>query len=141
MLVRLLYASRAKKPPTPDEIEGILSQGRAHNAALGLTGILCWSGDVFMQVIEGGRGPVNMLYRQIAADARHTDVVLLSYEQIVERRFGGWTMGQVNLGKVNPSVLLKYCEKPVLDPATISAEAALALLAEFSATAAIAGRG
>lgn len=141
MLVRLLYASRAKKAPTPDEIEGILSEGRAHNAALGLTGILCWSGDVFMQVIEGGRGPVNAVYRQIAADARHTDVVLLSYEQLVERRFGGWTMGQVNLGKINPAVLLKYCEKPVLDPGTISAEAALALLAELSATAAIAGRG
>jgi hypothetical protein len=76
MLVRLLYASRAKKAPTPEEIEGILTQGRAHNASLGLTGILCWSGDVFMQVIEGGRGPVNALYRQIAADPRHTDVLL-----------------------------------------------------------------
>jgi hypothetical protein len=141
MLVRLLYASRAKKAPTPEEIEGILTQGRAHNAALGLTGILCWSGDVFLQVIEGGRGPVNSLYRQLAADPRHSDVVLLSYEQIVERRFGGWTMGQVNLCKVNPSVLLKYCEKPTLDPVTISAEAALALLGELSATAAIAGRG
>jgi len=141
MLVRLLYASRARRAPTPEDIEGILAQGRARNAALGLTGILCWSGDVFMQVIEGGRGPVNTLYRQIAADPRHTDVVLLSYEQIVERRFGSWTMGQVNLCKMNPAVLLKYCEKPLLDPATISAEAALALLGELSATAAIGGRG
>jgi hypothetical protein len=141
MLVRLLYASRAKKALTPDQIEGLLVQGRAHNAAFGLTGILCWSGDVFMQVIEGGRDPVNAVYRHIAADARHTDVVLLSYEQIIERRFGNWTMGQVNLSRVNPSVVLKYCEKPTLDPATLSAEGALALVSELIATAAIAGCG
>jgi hypothetical protein len=140
MLVRLLYASRAKKAPTGEDIEGIVAQARAHNAGLGLTGVLCWAGDVFLQVIEGGRQPVNQVYRQIAADPRHTDVILLAYEQIAERRFAPWTMGQVNLAKVNPSLLLKYCEKPALDPASISAESAFALLNELVATAAIVGR-
>lgn len=140
MLVRLLFASRARKAPTSEDIEGIVSQARAHNPAMGLTGILCWAGDVFLQVIEGGREPVNQMYRTIAADARHTDVILLGYEQIIERRFAPWTMGQVNLSKVNPSLLLKYCEKPALDPHAITAEAALALLTELSLTASLAGR-
>lgn len=140
MLVRLLYASRAKKSAATEDIEAILGQCRANNAPQGLTGILCWTGEVFMQVLEGGRSPVNQLYRKIAADPRHTDVILLSYEQIIERRFGSWTMGQVNLTKVNPSLVLKYCERTVLDPETLSAEAALAMLDELSASAAIAGR-
>ena len=42
--------------------------------------------------------------------------MLLHYEEVDERRFAGWTMGQVNLAKVNPSTLLKYLEKPELDP-------------------------
>ena len=56
--------------------------------------------------------PVSELYGHIQRDPRHQDVVLLHYEEITERRFGGWTMGQVNLAKVNPSILLKYSEKP-----------------------------
>ena len=73
-------------------------------------------------------------------DARHKDVVLLHYEEIFERRFGGWTMGQVNLSKLNASTLLKYSEKPELDPYKVSGKVSLALLEELMATAAIVGR-
>ena len=92
MLVRLLYASRSAQPATPEITEAILAQSRARNPALGITGILCQSGAIFMQVLEGGRGPVNQLYNQIVRDDRHRDVVVLHYEEIAERRFAGWTM-------------------------------------------------
>jgi hypothetical protein len=49
-------------------------------------------------------------------------------------------MGQVNLTKVNPSLLLKYSDKPVLDPFTVSGRASMALLEELIATAQIVGR-
>ena len=140
MLVRLLYASRSAKPVAPEVIESILEQSRKHNPALGITGILCQSGDVFMQVLEGGRAAVNQLYNQIVRDARHRDVVILHYEEVSERRFAGWTMGQVNLAKVNPSTLLKYGETLALDPYAMSGRASMALLEELIATAQIVGR-
>jgi hypothetical protein len=34
-----------------------------------------------------------------------------TYEEITERRFGNWTMGHVNIAKVNASLLLKYSER------------------------------
>lgn len=140
MLVRLLYASRSVKPATAELTDAILAQSRAHNPALGITGILCQSGDIFMQVLEGGRAPVNQLYNQIVRDERHKDVAVLHYEEIAERRFAGWTMGQVNLAKVNPTTLLKYSETMALDPYAISGHASLALLEELIATAQIIGR-
>ncbi len=140
MLVRLLYASRSSKPIGAEVIDSILAQSRKHNPELGVTGILCQSGDVFMQVLEGGRAAVNQLYNQIVRDERHHDVIVLHYEEIGERRFGGWTMGQVNLAKVNPSMLLKYSEKPALDPFALSGKASMALLEELIATAQIVGR-
>ena len=140
MLVRLLYASRSAKPVEHDVVESILAQSRRHNPALGVTGILCQSGDMFMQVLEGGRAAVNRLYNQIVRDARHRDVVLLHYEEVTERRFSGWTMGQANLAKVNRSTLLKYSETAELDPYAISGSVALALLDELIATAQIIGR-
>lgn len=139
MLVRLLYASRAVDA-SPAAIEAILAESRSHNPGCGITGILCYGGGTFLQAIEGGRDAINELYRHILHDARHKDVVLLHYEEISERRFGGWTMGQVNLSRLNASVVLKYSEKPELDPYAVSGAVSLALLEELMATAAIVGR-
>ncbi len=140
MLVRLLYASRTKSKPTPQMIESILESSRKHNPDSGITGILCHGGDVFLQVLEGGRDVVNALYNQIARDPRHRDVVILHYEEVTERRFAGWTMGQVNLAKVNASLLLKYSERATLDPYAVSGKVSMALLDELIATASILGR-
>ncbi|OJV69134.1 BLUF domain-containing protein [Hydrogenophaga sp. 70-12] len=139
MLVRLLYVSRAVDKDAK-AIEGILESSRQHNLSNGITGVLCYGGGIFLQAIEGGRAAVNQLYNQIAADPRHKDVVLLHYQEISERRFGGWTMGQVNLAKLNTSIVLKYSERPELDPYAVSGEVSLALLEELMATASIIGR-
>ena len=139
MLVRLLYASRAVDNSS-EAITSILAHSRQYNPGLGITGILCYGGGVFLQAIEGGRMAVNELYGHILRDARHKDVVLLDYEEISERRFGGWTMGTVNLLKLNHSILLKYSEKPELDPYAASGKVSLALLEELMATASIIGR-
>lgn len=139
MLVRLLYASRAAESDAA-AIEAILSQSRQFNPTCGITGILCYGGGIFLQALEGGRMAVNTLYNHIQKDARHKDVVLLSYEEITERRFGGWTMGQVNVAKVNTSVLLKYSERDELDPYSVSGKVSAALLEELMATANIMGR-
>lgn len=139
MLVRLLYCSRAVDP-SPAAIESILSQSRQHNPVTGITGILCYGGDIFLQAIEGGRMAVSELYGHIQKDPRHKDVALLHYEEITERRFGGWTMGQVNISKVNQSILMKYAERPELDPYSVSGRVSLALLEDLMATAAICGR-
>jgi hypothetical protein len=139
MLVRLLYASRAVDT-SPGAIESILSQSREHNPASGITGILCYGGGIFLQAIEGGRMQVSELFGHIQCDARHKDVVLLHFEEILERRFGGWSMGQVNLTKLNHATLLKYSEKPELDPYAIPGKVSLALLEDLAATAAICGR-
>lgn len=141
MLVRLLYASRAAAPLTTPVVESILAQSRAHNPKLGITGILCYSNDLFMQLLEGGRDEVCELYNTIVRDERHRDVRILIYEEISERRFGNWTMGHVDIATINPSLLLKYAERPVLNPFNCSGQASMALLEELMATASVIGRG
>ena len=140
MLVRLLYASRAVDTSS-DAIEAILVQSRRHNPECGITGILCYGGGIFLQAIEGGRMAVSELFGHIQRDPRHKELVLLHYEEISERRFGGWTMGQVNLTRLNTSIVLKYSETHDLDPYAVSGSVSLALLEELMATASIIGRG
>jgi len=141
MLVRLLYASRASTPTDASVYDSILEQSRARNPKLGITGILCYSENLFIQVLEGGRDEVCELYNTIVRDGRHQHVRILSFEEIRERRFGSWTMGQVNLAKVNPALLLKYGERAELNPFEGSAHATLALLDELIATALVVSRG
>lgn len=139
MLVRLLYASRAVDTSS-ETIESILHQSRDHNPSTGVTGVLCYGGGIFLQALEGGRMAINDLYGHIQRDPRHKDVVLLQYEEISERRFSGWTMGEVNMNRINAAILLKYAEKPELDPYSVSGSVSMALLEELIATASIIGR-
>jgi hypothetical protein len=139
MLVRLLYASRAAAIDQ-DALVAILRKSKAENPALGITGVLCFSEGIFMQVLEGGRSAVNQLYSRIAADPRHTQVELLLYEEIGERLFAGWSMGQVNMARLNPALLLKYSERPALDPFAVSGQVSMALFQELMATASIVGQ-
>jgi Sensors of blue-light using FAD len=141
MLVRLLYASRALPTLDQEQLAAILRQSKAANPQAGITGVLCFSGGIFLQVLEGGRSAVNRLYGRIVADARHSDVELLLYEEISERRFAGWSMGQVNLARLNPSLLLKYSECATLDPYAVSGAVSLALFEELVATASVMGQG
>lgn len=139
MLVRLMYASRTATVMDADAMQAILRQCKENNPALGITGLLCQcsSSGIFMQVLEGGRSAVNKLYLKIAQDKRHTEVQLLSFEEINERRFAGWAMGQVNMARLNPSLLLKYSATPVLDPYSMSGQVSLAMFNELVATASI----
>jgi hypothetical protein len=142
MLVRLLYASRAVEPINDKLIDAILQSSRKNNPQHGITGVLCShnAGNVFLQVLEGGRPAVNQLYSNIVCDSRHQDVTLLHFGEVRERRFSGWRMGSVDLNRINLSTILRYSEKPTFDPFTMTGDAALALLEELIDTAAVSSR-
>ncbi len=65
MLVRLMYASRAVPATSQDTLLAILRKSKADNPALGVTGVLCFSEGIFLQVLEGGRSAVNRLYNRM----------------------------------------------------------------------------
>lgn len=140
MLVRLMYASRATAGVDQEELHAILRRSRTANAREGVTGALCLctTGRLFIQVLEGGREAVSRLYNRIVADPRHAEVTLLLYEEIAERRFAGWAMGRVDMGRLNPALVLKYSQSAQLDPWAISGRATAAMFEELIATAAIA---
>jgi hypothetical protein len=139
MLVRLLYASRSASEIDETLIASILDHSRKYNLEHGITGILCayTPGNVFLQLLEGGRAAVNAVYGNIVRDPRHCDVTLLDYAEITERRFASWRMGRVNLNRVNRGTILRFSESAVLDPFAMSGPTALALLDELTSTAAI----
>jgi hypothetical protein len=137
MLVRLIYASRAASPMGEGDLAAVLRQSRRNNPPKGITGVLCHSDGVFVQMLEGSREVVNALYSLIVTDNRHKDVTLLDYCEISERRFAGWNMGHVNLSRLNPGLVLKYSATAKLDPYSMSGRALTALFDELIAAGVI----
>jgi len=142
VLVRLVYASRAARTIDDGFIMAICDVASSRNAAQGITGVLVTQQgqDVFLQVLEGSRADVNALYASIVRDARHRDVTLLSYEDIEQRRFASWRMGMVDLKRIHLGTILRYSDRPVLDPYGMTGKAALALVEELVASGAITNR-
>jgi len=128
MLTRLIYASEAASHVTPETVQSILAQARQVNARLGLTGLLAFDSNVFLQVLEGPREEVNALFCRIAGDKRHRRVVLLEVASVHERHFGDWHMAFAPADGTHRRLYLRHCKRAQLDPFQMKAAAALALL-------------
>lgn len=88
-----VYVSTATVPFWDDEIAALLAQSRENNTKLDLTGILLFKNGQFMQALEGPERAVRALIDIISKDERHTDVRILSEEEVEVRQFPSWTMG------------------------------------------------
>jgi len=131
MLVRLLYVSQPVGPVTTTMTSLILEISKSYNKRENITGILCQGSGLWMQILEGERSKVNVLYSRIMSDRNHHNVELLSMEEITQRRFGEWSMALVYLSKDDPLVKMAH---PEFDPYSASAKDALAILDELIKT-------
>ena len=131
MLVRLLYVSQPVGPITTTVTTLILEQSNIYNKKENITGVLCQGSGLWMQVLEGERHQVNVLYARIMASRHHNNVELLSMEEITQRQFGKWSMALVHLSKDDPMVQMAH---PEFDPYSASSKDALALLDELIKT-------
>lgn len=89
---QLIYLSQATVPFDGAQLEHLLGQARQFNAAHGLTGILLYGNDQFLQVLEGEAATVHSLYARICQDPRHRDVTTYADEAIAARTFSDWQM-------------------------------------------------
>ena len=131
MLVRLLYVSQPVGPVTTTMTTLILEKSTTHNKKENITGVLCQGSGLWLQVLEGERSQVNLLYARIMSDRNHPHVELLSMEQITQIGFGLWSMALVYLSKDDPMVQMAH---PEFDPYKASAKDAFFILDELIKT-------
>jgi len=96
-MIRLLYISSASKPMNEDSLLELLQECRQSNSKEGITGMLLYCGESFIQVLEGNEQDVDALFKVIKKDSRHTNVTILERKRITERKFADWSMGFKNI--------------------------------------------
>jgi hypothetical protein len=105
-LFSLSYVSQAtQRDPAALRVEAALiaAASAALNAAAGVTGALAVGDGWFAQVIEGPRLAVLDTFDRILRDRRHTEIRLLAFHPIAQRRFAAWSMGFA--GELAPGLL------------------------------------
>ena len=91
---RIVYCSRNAigRDAAGRDLEQILAAARRNNAQVGVTGALLYSKGFFAQVLEGPFEAVQQVFERIQIDHRHTDVVILTAENVTDRNFADWDM-------------------------------------------------
>lgn len=89
----MLYVSR-KQMDTGDHdaVEALVRQAAANNARDRITGLLTWSDDAFLQVIEGPRSALCELLWRLQADPRHDGVLLIEFRPAAGRITQTWSL-------------------------------------------------
>ncbi|MDX2308330.1 MAG: BLUF domain-containing protein [Hyphomicrobium sp.] len=131
-LFRVIYYSERNSAAALD-LRQMLATCHKNNARDGLTGFLHFNGFYFLQALEGGRARVSSCYHRIAADNRHTNIVLISAEDVTTRMFPSWSMG-LHEGMDNRAqeIFLRYFATSKVDPETINSHSLLDALQDIA---------
>jgi hypothetical protein len=90
---RIIYCSQATYDLSPDELVELLEKSRKNNERDGLSGMLLYSSQSFLQMLEGDDEALQQVYKRIGTDSRHTNLRLLADVEITHPMFGDWSMG------------------------------------------------
>ncbi|MDT0596046.1 BLUF domain-containing protein [Glaciecola petra] len=94
--ILLVYVSAATDEMTDTSLDEILTISRRNNQKLGVSGMLLYVGGSFMQILEGPLNKVNVLYKKISKDTRHTKVAKVLAVRSPNKIFEDWTMGKLD---------------------------------------------
>jgi hypothetical protein len=108
-MFRLLYISTVRKDFDHRLLEDILAKSRRANRANGLTGLLLFDGNRFLQYLEGDETVVRAVYGKIKNDPRHFAVVTLRESSGEKRQFSQWDMARFS--KISPAEFDEQVER------------------------------
>lgn len=95
-LVHLSYCSQAQSQLGQPDLDCIVQASRRNNARDDITGLLTYSGEVFVQFLEGPPEALHRLMDRLRADPRHRDIIILSEGTGHERILPDWDMELVS---------------------------------------------
>lgn len=91
-LFQLIYKSK-KQPSFPVEnLSKFTETIRKRNKARGITGVLLFDGQYFLQVLEGTDKSLTQLISEIETDKRHDEITIILKEPIMQREHPNWGM-------------------------------------------------
>ena len=97
MLKSLMYISKSNLgvDRVDQPVALIVAVSNERNVVRGVTGALVFTGEHFVQALEGEEAALNSLMSTLKQDPRHCDVEIVQQGALSHRRFGNWSMAYV----------------------------------------------
>jgi hypothetical protein len=121
MIRQLVYISTTREPLDDATLAAILTRARQRNAEYGVTGVLLYSDQSVMQVLEGVETAVDIIYRIVCNNPLHSGVTVVQDRMLPQRDFGSWAMAYQPIHK---SALEQLTGAKVLAPEVLAGIAA-----------------
>lgn len=97
----IVYTSESTLTNTDvnEALADISNIARINNKRLGITGLLFYHNQRFVQVLEGEKDALETLLNVIEQDKRHKNIERIIDEEITKRGFKEWNMDSFNLSE------------------------------------------
>ncbi|MEO0973934.1 MAG: BLUF domain-containing protein [Pseudomonadota bacterium] len=128
ILLRLTYISRYNTHNEPGELQRILAQAQENNTRVGITGVLIFNHNFFLQSIEGRRPLINDLLRKLTHDPRHFSLQVIEAREIDQRRWTGWSMNYLTPGQRYQNEALRFSGGTSFNPYLMSTRQVMMLI-------------
>jgi hypothetical protein len=92
-MIQTAYVSRAAETMTQEALLSLLQQCLANNESSGVTGMLLYGNDTFLQVLEGEEAVLDAVIDKIRKDPRHSRIHFLYRNPLERRQYADWSMG------------------------------------------------
>ena len=132
MITSLMYFSKAAPGVKPDDIARIFREAHRRNGDIGISGILYSDGRWFIQVLEGTRHHVSLIFSMILKDPRHVDVTLVSFREVDAYQFREWSMGLIRRDAAVNQIMTEVLGTDAFPPPDLSFALLDALLVRFA---------
>jgi hypothetical protein len=100
----IVYVSTATRLMSENELIDLLNVSRAKNKKYNVTGMLLYCEGTFMQVLEGDKRWIDLIYKTIELDIKHKNIIKLADGKLAKRNFPDWAMA---FASVNAETLLE----------------------------------
>ncbi|WP_179339555.1 BLUF domain-containing protein [Winogradskyella ludwigii] len=105
MYYSVIYQSKAQDNFSPKDIELMLIKAKRKNKKHKITGCIVYSGNKFIQMIQGPKQEITDLYKDIKADNRHFSVITLLEKASKEKIWSDWSMAMLNFSGGSKQVM------------------------------------
>ena len=96
-LKSLTYTSLARLDLDASDLEAIHRSARELNALDGITGLLIFNGNHFLQIVEGSPRAIDDLVERLRRDRRHSGFEVRDERTVEQRSFPDWSMELVRV--------------------------------------------
>ncbi|MBH1625627.1 BLUF domain-containing protein [Stenotrophomonas maltophilia] len=88
----IVYVSEAVDGFTPERLHTLMEDAARFNRGAGVTGVLLFDGQRFLQYMEGPADGLDVAYSRVTGASSHTHLIELARGRVGQRRLPFWPM-------------------------------------------------